>query len=448
MFRGIGCCALSALLQDPVRRFGDLHVLLSGVALCCIGRASGSRGVSAVTRVRLLFFFAATRLWNKENALPAVRPQCKGLMSANTHVPYPIPLTLLPTIPIVCLCAFSVGISDIRESDCSVVLLHPHVLLDVSSLHLLRVVFDTCARSAPAVCPQCARSVPAVCPQCARSAPAVRPQCARSAPAVCPQCARSVPAVRPQCARSVPAVCPQCARSAPAVRPQCARSVPAVRPQCARSVPAVCPQCARSAPAVRPQCARSVPAVRPQCARSVPAVRPQCARSAKFVPKCYFFLFSFPPYAGYINNKHRAGGSVALEFRVSNWPRNFPREIPGSPRIPRTPAVHTVDSGGGGGVHSTGGLRDISHSAIYHREFDLARNPPPPPVHGLHFFCFRGLHQNRMYPGYAFPWTRVTPNKKVHWLHLQLPGKRGHQGWNFCVTKSVRHFGAQFGRCF
>ena len=49
-------------------------------------------------------------------------------------------------------------------------LLHPHVLLDVSSLHLLWVVFDTCARSAPAVRPQCARSVPAVCPQCARSA--------------------------------------------------------------------------------------------------------------------------------------------------------------------------------------------------------------------------------------------------------------------------------------
>ena len=90
--------------------------------------------------------------------VPAVRPQCKVFMSANTHVPYPIPLTLLPTIPIVCLCAFSVGISDIRESDCSVVLLHPHVLLDVSSLHLLRVVFDTCARSAPAVRPQCARS--------------------------------------------------------------------------------------------------------------------------------------------------------------------------------------------------------------------------------------------------------------------------------------------------
>ena len=64
-------------------------------------------------------------------------------MSANTHVPYPISLTLLPTIPIVCLNAFSVGISDIRESDCSVVLLHPHVLLDVSSLHPLWVVFDT-----------------------------------------------------------------------------------------------------------------------------------------------------------------------------------------------------------------------------------------------------------------------------------------------------------------
>ena len=50
------------------------------------------------------------------------------------------------TIPIVCLYAFSFGISDIRESNCSVVLLHPHVLLDVSSLHLLSVVFDTCAR--------------------------------------------------------------------------------------------------------------------------------------------------------------------------------------------------------------------------------------------------------------------------------------------------------------
>ena len=89
---------------------------------------------------------------------PAVRPQCKLFMSASTHFPYPISLTLLPTIPIVCLYAFSVGISDIRESDCSVVLLHLHVLLDVSSLHLLWVVFDTFARSAPAVCPQCARS--------------------------------------------------------------------------------------------------------------------------------------------------------------------------------------------------------------------------------------------------------------------------------------------------
>ena len=80
---------------------------------------------------------------------------CKVFMLANTHFPYPIPLTLLPTIPIVCLNAFSIGISDIRESDCSVVLLHPLVLLDVSSLHLLWVVFDTCARSVPAVCPQC-----------------------------------------------------------------------------------------------------------------------------------------------------------------------------------------------------------------------------------------------------------------------------------------------------
>ena len=79
---------------------------------------------------------------------PTVRPQCKVFMSANTHFCYPISLTLLPTIPIVCLYAFSIGISDIRESDCSVVLLHPHVLLDVSSLHLLWVVFDTCARSA------------------------------------------------------------------------------------------------------------------------------------------------------------------------------------------------------------------------------------------------------------------------------------------------------------
>ena len=85
-------------------------------------------------------------------------PQCarsaKFCMSASTYFPYPVSLTLLPTIPIVCLYAFSTGISDIRESDCSVVLLHPHVLLDVSSLHLLWVVFDTFARSAPAVCPQ------------------------------------------------------------------------------------------------------------------------------------------------------------------------------------------------------------------------------------------------------------------------------------------------------
>ena len=79
-------------------------------------------------------------------------------MSANTHFPYPISLTLLPTTLIVCLYSFFVGISDISEADCSVVLLHPHVLLDVSSLHLLWVVFDTCAHRAPAVRPQCARS--------------------------------------------------------------------------------------------------------------------------------------------------------------------------------------------------------------------------------------------------------------------------------------------------
>ena len=28
-------------------------------------------------------------------------------------------------------------------------------------------------------------------------------------------------------------------------------------------------------------------------------------------------------------------------------------------------------------IHSTRGLREISHSEIYHREFDLARNFPP-----------------------------------------------------------------------
>ena len=30
-----------------------------------------------------------------------------------------------------------------------------------------------------------------------------------------------------------------------------------------------------------------------------------------------------------------------------------------------------------GVIHSTGGLRDISHSEIYHREFDLVRDSPP-----------------------------------------------------------------------
>ena len=35
-------------------------------------------------------------------------------------------------------------------------------MLDISSLLLLWVVFDTCARSAPAVPPQCTRSAPAV----------------------------------------------------------------------------------------------------------------------------------------------------------------------------------------------------------------------------------------------------------------------------------------------
>ena len=94
-----------------------------------------------------------------------MRPQCKLFMSANTHVPYPISLTVLPTTPIVCLYAFSMGMSDSRESDCSVVLLHLHVLLDVSSPHLLRVVCDTCARFAPAVRPQCKGKAPQRRPQ-------------------------------------------------------------------------------------------------------------------------------------------------------------------------------------------------------------------------------------------------------------------------------------------
>ena len=78
-------------------------------------------------------------------------PAVQSLVCRQILISHPISLTLLPPIPIVCLYAFSVGISDISESDCSVVLLHPHVLLDVSSLHLLWVVCDTCARSAPAV---------------------------------------------------------------------------------------------------------------------------------------------------------------------------------------------------------------------------------------------------------------------------------------------------------
>ena len=36
-----------------------------------------------------------------------------------------------------------------------------------------------------------------------------------------------------------------------------------------------------------------------------------------------------------------------------------------------------MDSGGGV-IRSGGGLREICHSEIYHRKFDLARNPPPP----------------------------------------------------------------------
>ena len=80
-------------------------------------------------------------------SVPAVQRSYVGKYS----FPLPQPLTLLLSVPIVCLCAFSMEISNIRESDCSVVLLHPHVLLDVSSLHLLWVVFDTCARSATAV---------------------------------------------------------------------------------------------------------------------------------------------------------------------------------------------------------------------------------------------------------------------------------------------------------
>ena len=49
----------------------------------------------------------------------------------------------------------------------------------------------------------------------------------------------------------------------------------------------------------------------------------------------------------------------------------------GSLRISRTPAVQNADSGGGYHTKSRG-LRELSHGEIYHREFDLTRNPPSP----------------------------------------------------------------------
>ena len=78
--------------------------------------------------------------------------------------------------------------------------------------------------------------------------------------------------------------------------------------------------------------------------------------------------------------RYRGGGVGGTlisrgKFRVSNGPRNFPRETQGSPRISRTPAVHTVDSGAGVIPYTKSrGLREI-----YHREVNLARKVPPPP---------------------------------------------------------------------
>ena len=43
-----------------------------------------------------------------------------------------------------------------------------------------------------------------------------------------------------------------------------------------------------------------------------------------------------------------------------------------------------------GVIHSTGGLREISHGEIYHREFELARKSPPP-LCGVHDFFFKNI---------------------------------------------------------
>ena len=75
-------------------------------------------------------------------------------MSANTHFPYPISLILLPTIPIVCLHAFS---RDFKTSENQIVLL-------CCCIRMCCVMFPPSISSGwslihlPAVRPQCARS--------------------------------------------------------------------------------------------------------------------------------------------------------------------------------------------------------------------------------------------------------------------------------------------------
>ena len=73
-----------------------------------------------------------------------------------------------------------------------------------------------------------------------------------------------------------------------------------------------------------------------------------------------------------------------------SWHFNFAREISRFKLTAKFPTrnsgfsakfSHTSGAHCGlwrGVIHSTGGLREISHSEIYHREFDLARNPPLP----------------------------------------------------------------------
>ena len=83
-------------------------------------------------------------------------------------------------------------------------------------------------------------------------------------------------------------------------------------------------------------------------------------------------------------NVTRGGGFVALEFRLGNFAFQTYHEISHVKfRVHREFPAHqqyTLWTVAGGADSDSRGLREISHGEIYHRKFDLARNPPPLPM--------------------------------------------------------------------